>query len=244
MKKILFVVEKPYVKKTVKEVLEKYKNIFKDEYYFDCINPIFHLNDGLILFRKYENGIYSHGEKSNLEPLTLNHLEIPNDTFVEANKTEYSYLYKKENMKDFDEIISICDPDDCGILGYAKYLEVNHVDFDKAKSLYMNDFTETTIFNTFNTLTSELLPFNEVFEKLCGKLEQNKFQCQYPRTKDILSLMHECNMDEQEFSNYFNIPDETMKNWIYKKVEFPEYLYDLMNYKLEKENKFRKNDEN
>lgn len=236
--KILLVVEKPSVKRVIKDILDNHKDEFKDEYYFDCINPIFHLNDRFLLFRKYDNEIYSRGEKYDFKPLTLNHLEIPNDTFIEANQIKYSHIYKKEEMKNFDKIISICDPDDYGTLEFAKYLEVNNLDFNKVASFYLKDFTETSI---LKTLKSKPLGFDNVFQELCNKLKQNNFQCQYPRTKNILQLRMESGMNRKEFSNYFNIPYRTIENWEHNKAKCPEYLYDLIEYKLDKDGIFKGN---
>lgn len=47
-------------------------------------------------------------------------------------------------------------------------------------------------------------------------------------------------MSKEEISNYFNIPLETIKNWEKNKENFPQYMYDLMYYKLYNEKVFIK----
>jgi DNA-binding transcriptional regulator YiaG len=44
-------------------------------------------------------------------------------------------------------------------------------------------------------------------------------------------------MNIKEFSDYFNIPYRTMQNWESERRQCPEYLLDLMQYKLTNENK-------
>ena len=42
-------------------------------------------------------------------------------------------------------------------------------------------------------------------------------------------------MTKTEFAEYFKIPYRTVQNWEYGKRKCPDYLMDLMQYKLEKE---------
>ena len=42
-------------------------------------------------------------------------------------------------------------------------------------------------------------------------------------------------MDRTQFAKYFNIPYRTVQNWELELRECPEYLLDLMHYKLQKE---------
>lgn len=44
-------------------------------------------------------------------------------------------------------------------------------------------------------------------------------------------------MNLKQFSDYFNIPYRTIQNWEGERRNCPEYLLDLMKYKLEKESK-------
>ena len=44
-------------------------------------------------------------------------------------------------------------------------------------------------------------------------------------------------MNIKEFSEYFNIPYRTMQNWESERRQCPEYLLELMQYKLLNENK-------
>jgi DNA-binding transcriptional regulator YiaG len=44
-------------------------------------------------------------------------------------------------------------------------------------------------------------------------------------------------MTQKAFAEYFNIPHRTIQNWEGGQRQCPEYLLDLMQYKLEKERK-------
>lgn len=53
---------------------------------------------------------------------------------------------------------------------------------------------------------------------------------------DIRELRLEAGMTQREFAEYFNIPVRSIENWEGKKRECPEYVLELIKYKLEKEN--------
>lgn len=44
-------------------------------------------------------------------------------------------------------------------------------------------------------------------------------------------------MSQSQFANYFNIPPSTLKKWEQGQRKCPDYLLELMKYKLENENK-------
>lgn len=46
-------------------------------------------------------------------------------------------------------------------------------------------------------------------------------------------------MSRQQFAEYFNIPYRTLQNWELGTRECPQYLLDLMEYKLKNENLFK-----
>jgi DNA-binding transcriptional regulator YiaG len=52
----------------------------------------------------------------------------------------------------------------------------------------------------------------------------------------IKSLRLSCGMTQQAFSDYFGIPKRTIENWEGDKRKCPAYVFELMRYKLEKEN--------
>ena len=52
---------------------------------------------------------------------------------------------------------------------------------------------------------------------------------------DIRELRNKSGMTQKAFSEYFGIPKRTIENWEGNVNKCPEYLLELMKYKLEKE---------
>ena len=52
----------------------------------------------------------------------------------------------------------------------------------------------------------------------------------------IKDLRTASGMTQKAFSDYFGIPKRTIENWEGGKRECPPYLYNLMRYKMEREN--------
>lgn len=55
----------------------------------------------------------------------------------------------------------------------------------------------------------------------------------------IKELRTASGMDRKVFAEYFNIPYRTLQNWELGTRDCPQYLLDLMEYKLRKENKIK-----
>ena len=53
---------------------------------------------------------------------------------------------------------------------------------------------------------------------------------------DFKELRLKSKMNLSQFGKYFNIPYRTVQNWEYEKRACPEYLLELMLYKLQNEN--------
>lgn len=54
---------------------------------------------------------------------------------------------------------------------------------------------------------------------------------------DLKELIKQSGMNIKQFSEYFNIPYRTIQGWRLEERKCPEYLINLMIYKLEKEKK-------
>ena len=52
---------------------------------------------------------------------------------------------------------------------------------------------------------------------------------------DIKELQEKSGMNLTEFGKFFNIPYRTLQHWIHGERKCPDYLLELMAYKLEKE---------
>lgn len=52
---------------------------------------------------------------------------------------------------------------------------------------------------------------------------------------DIKELQEKSGMNLTEFSKFFNIPYRTLQHWVHGERKCPDYIIELMAYKLEKE---------
>lgn len=56
---------------------------------------------------------------------------------------------------------------------------------------------------------------------------------------NIKELRTRTGMSQSQFADYFHIPKQTLQNWEQDRRECPQYLLELIEYKLEKERKFK-----
>ncbi len=55
------------------------------------------------------------------------------------------------------------------------------------------------------------------------------------RKNDIKALREQYNLSRSDFCKFFNIPYRTVQDWEIGKRKMPDYLFDLIEYKLIKE---------
>lgn len=226
--KILIVVEKPSIVKTLEQCLNNHKNEIEHSFEFTTFIPTFHINNHFLSYRTDENlNIYCRRElQSDTKWLQLEKVEIPIGTFF-----QYIRPFKKVNSADYDKIIFMPDYDTDGIFGMQKFAEMNQIknaDFYK----YL-DLTEASLLPVFKL--EGLEKFNDVFEETYQASKKNNFEADYPRKVDIEKLRKKIGWTRKQFSDYFNIPYRTVENWEFFENQMPEYWYDLIIYKLKNE---------
>lgn len=174
MRKLL-VIEKPSVEKCIKNALANYVNdgthYVPDEYYFDYVKHVSPMESSEGTYEKDESGRYvGHYYDGTLsdyrDKLELKSVNIPDN---DKNKTfliyepmpAYNHAYKNDaELEHVDEVVCVCDPDICGTLAFAKYLEDHNLDFSKAKYIRILSFEEEDIIDNIFNETS----FQEVFD--------------------------------------------------------------------------------
>lgn len=228
--KILIVVENTSIIKAMKNCLNNHINEIENNIFeFTTFNPTFHINDSLLGFRTDENlNIYNRRElQTDTNWLCLEKEKIPIGTFFQYEKKPFN----KINPNNYDRIFLIPDPDISGIFGMQKFTEVNHI--KNAEYFEYTDLTDLQLLPIFKL--QNLRKFDEVFEETYQKAKENNFEAEYPRKVDIEKLRKKLNWTRKQFSDYFNIPYRTIENWEFFENQMPEYLYDLILYKLEHE---------
>lgn len=223
---ILFVAEKPSTAKYYKNVIDKHKDEFPDNYYFDYVNNVFHYNDNIIRIQKKNDKYYMQGKlEKDLEPLKLNCMDIPEDTFLLYKKTVKRPEIDYSKM---DLIISICDPDDRGVLSFFRYVEFNKL--KNTKMILTYSFEEYHLYQLLKEKT--FIDTEEHIKTMKRALTKKNFSAEYPREYNVLLMRNEFGLNRKEFAQFFEIPYRTVENWESKKSNCPKYLYELMEYKL------------
>lgn len=172
MKKLL-VVEKPSIEKWIKNALANYVNdgthYSPDEYCFDYVKHVSSMESAEGTYEKDESGRYvGHYYDGTLsgyrDKLELKSIDIP-DNDKEKTFLTCTPMFAYENdaeLEHVDEVVCVCDPDICGTLAFAKYLEDHNLDFSKAKYVKILDLTEKGIIDAIFNETS----FQEVFDNI------------------------------------------------------------------------------
>ena len=147
--------------------------MIQDNYYFDTINHVSHINDKYSnLYKKEDGKIYNLKEETNYKQKKIKKIDIPENTFL---ITEISKETKQFNFDKFDKIISITDSDSYGILGFQEYIERNNIKFAERIDIYNLD---KTILEKILKLEN-IYNFEIAFEKIKNKLIENNFETEY-----------------------------------------------------------------
>ena len=77
----------------------------------------------------------------------------------------------------------------------------------------------------------------QTHKKIKNKIILDNFKAPYPRVNDIMKLREQTGMTRTDFSKYFNIPYRTIENWEFDINQCPDYLYELIKFKLISDNK-------
>ena len=226
--KILFVLEKPFIQKCFKEVLDTMDII--DAIDFVSISPVFHIDDAALRFHIGENGLIYHGRKCIEEAtwLHLNAIDIPDETFfVVVNK-------QIVDVNTYDLIVGCFNTSINNIMAFQKFLEEHDITNAKCISIY-----DTTISSIQSALQMKnIIDFKYIWFDAYNRLERNGFVPDTPREVDVARLRKKLGWTRREMSNFFEIPYRTLENWEHFDNLCPKYLFELMIYKLKHEGLF------
>lgn len=228
--KILLVVEKQSIKKIYAEAI-KDLNI-NSSIDIDVINPIFEIDDGVILFREFKENIYCNNKiVKDMNFLNIDELNLPQKKFLWREKNEY--IKQLEYKNDYDLVIGACDPDICGNLGFYKYIQERNI--KDAKWIEVMELRKEYIQEKISNLNDYIEDFDNHLKDILKSCEENDFKAQIQRGENGFDLFMETSekfKTLQNFSKYFGIPYRTVQNWQCKVNKCPKYLYDLIEYKL------------
>lgn len=219
--KVLCILEKMGQKNATLELLKNQINITSIDFVV-VENHVLHLNDKYMLLRKRDNQYFYQRQNMKLNKLHLNDFEIKEDTYL------IQTVQEKIIEKMYDLVYCVSDSDELGILTIAKYLETQNINDAK--------YIDTQMFFDYFK-NQKIQNFTDVYKKIKEKILVNDFTAPYPRVNDIVKLREETGMTRTDFSKYFNIPYRTVENWEFDINQCPEYLYELIKFKLISDNK-------
>ena len=179
--KIMLVTDSKSVGKRVINILKKMypENVYFLDYTKNIINIKYPSYD----MRKHDGFYYINGKKIEDEftQVHLKNIDIPEN-----------YIYKKSNensditlnqLEDIDEVISICEISDEGVVRFAKYIEDHNLIMDKCKyyTIYAID-GDDNIIGDVNHLKS--------FSELFANYKEKGFQCQGSENSNLAYLFY------------------------------------------------------
>lgn len=221
MSKYLFVVEKKFKLKFFKEIFEKYDELYKFDYNIVTASPIIHPQDKYI---RIDDTIISE-----FESLQLKGIDIPDGTYLVKNE-----VLAPIKILEYDKVISLCDDDIYGKLIFVNYLQKQDIPLNKAYFYSINDYRLSSLKVVFTEMP-EAFSVDAVYKELID----NNFECPYADNSDMAvkigQLRGTTGFSRKEFGDYFGIPYRTIENWEKGTNKCPEYVYQLMQYKLQHE---------
>jgi DNA-binding transcriptional regulator YiaG len=220
--KILCILEKMGQKNATLELLKNQINITSIDFVV-VENHVLHLNDKYMLLRKRDNQYFYQRQNMKLEKLQLSNFEIKEDTYLVQT------IQEKPINKTYDIIYCVADSDELGILTIAKYLE--------AQNIKDATYITTSLFYDVAKKDNKIESFTSIYNKIKNKIILDNFKAPYPRVNDIMKLREQTGMTRTDFSKYFNIPYRTIENWEFDINQCPDYLYELIKFKLISDNK-------
>jgi len=184
-------------------------------------------------------------------PLKLKSIDVPDNTYIVD--TDYKSTLQRRL---FDDDIIVCldnffvqhnylDDDDDNtfkisqsayerILSILKYLDDNG---GNTSQVYVadSDFTDASFSGDIKDC---IMPLDYILPTVLKNLKNHNFEAIEPKTKKIATLRVNANMTRTEFAKYLNIPYRTIENWEKDTNKCPDYLFDLIEYKLDAEELF------
>ena len=152
--KIMIVTEKESIAASIEAILEKTHP--ENEYFFDFVKPVLPM-DSEALHLSEENGIIlEDGKQTDLQYLQIEGIQLPKKQYVEAVSCPNGYK-NSVYLKDVDKVTGVFTPDDCSILSFAKYLQVNGHCMEEAGWYNIHSFDARELCKIFAEAPDEFL---------------------------------------------------------------------------------------
>jgi len=231
----------------VKQIVDNHPEIYKKEALYDTYPSIHHVNDAHIRYHNNKWYLQGRGMSSKYSPLKLKSIDVPDDTYIVSDHK--STLQRK--ISDDDTIVCLDNffvqtnylNDDTfkisplayeHVLSILKYLDDNG---GNTSRVYIADSNFKT--DSFSgDIKDCVIPLDSILQTVLENLKNHNFETIEPKSKKIATLRINANMTRTEFAKYLNIPYRTIENWEKDINKCPDYLFDLIEYKLDSEELF------
>lgn len=144
--KIMIVTEKKSIAASIEAVLEKVCP--ENEYFFDFVKPVFPMDSEALHLSEKNGVILEDGKQSDLQYLQIEGIQLPKKQYDEAVSCPNGYK-NSTHLKDVDKVIGVFTSDDCSILSFAKYLQVNDLRMEEAGWYSILSFDARELCKTF-----------------------------------------------------------------------------------------------
>ena len=207
-----------------------------------------HMNEASAHYRRMPDGIYKGGMKTDYKDIAQNvfGLNIPINTFI-VEETEPIDEDSISDIKNADKIIlvndSYCEQDklqkilSC-VYYLSKFVSEDFSEEDILGKLYMVDIS-IPVANDDSDKNEQPVPLEPLWKETKEELEQRNCEAINPKTRNILSLRMESGLTRKDFARYLSIPYRTIENWEKGINKCPDYVYDLIEYRMETDDVFK-----
>ena len=152
--KIMIVTEKKSIAASIEAILKKVYQ--ENEYFFDFVKPVLPMSSEALHLSEKNGVILENGKQTDLQQLQVEGIRLPEKQYVEAVSCPNGYK-NSTYLKDVDKVIGIFTPNDCSILAFAKYLQVNCLHMEEAGWYSIHSFDAKELCKTFAEDPDEFL---------------------------------------------------------------------------------------
>lgn len=144
--KIMIVTEKKSIAASIEAILEKIYQ--ENEYFFDFVKPVLPMASKALHLSEEKGIILEDGKQTDLQYLQIEGIQLPEKRYAEAVNCPNGYK-NSVHLKNVDKVIGVFTLDDCSILAFAKYLQVNGLCMEEVGWYNIHSFDVKELYKTF-----------------------------------------------------------------------------------------------
>lgn len=210
-----------------------------------------HMNDATSHFRRRPDGIYLEGEKTDYDDIAqcICGLDIPTNTFIAEDIGELT----KQDAHDIlsaDKIVIINDTFDdeqtkvhrvlAGLYYLSYFISEDFSEEDIFNKLYISiTLREVIDYMMAKEKFDAAIFLKPIWDNMKHDLESRNCAALEPKTRNIFNLRMESGLTRKDFAKYLSIPYRTVENWEKGVNKCPDYVYDLIEFRIDADDIFK-----